>query len=159
MTVLRIGEGILSIAEIVGIFYLLFMFSEKRDTRKWKDGLLYLLVAGVCGLLICQRITSGLYSRYFMLICISFVSILAFSFLKLALWKCFLITALYFETLSFFDVLIVYLWALAVKEMGTVEYIQLQTSAERVVIMLISRAILIGMVIWIVNCKTVGRSV
>ena len=44
MTVLRIGEGILSIAEIVGIFYLLFMFSEKRDTRKWKDGLLYLLV-------------------------------------------------------------------------------------------------------------------
>lgn len=64
-----------------------------------------------------------------------------------------------FRNTVFFDVLIVYLWALAVKEMGTVEYIQLQTSAERVVIMLISRAILIGMVIWIVNCKTVGRSV
>lgn len=159
MTALRIGEGILSITEIVGIFYLLFMFSEKRDTRKWKDGLLYLLVAGVCGLLICQRITSGLYSRYFMLTCIGFASIIAFSFLKLALWKCFLITALYFETLSFFDVLIVYLWALAVKEMGTVEYIQLQTSVERVVIMVISRAILIGMVIWIVNCRTVVRRV
>ena len=113
MTVLRIGEGILCITEIVGIFYFLFMFSEKRDTRKWKDGLLYLFVAVVCGLLICQRITSGLYSRYFMLTCIGISSAIAYLFFKITFWRCFLFVSLYFETVSFFDLLLVYVWKLA----------------------------------------------
>lgn len=33
MIVLRIWEGILSIVEILGIFYILFMFSEKVVSR------------------------------------------------------------------------------------------------------------------------------
>lgn len=157
MTALWIVEGILSISEILGIFYVLVMFTGKRDTRRWKDVLLFLLVAAVCGLLICQRMTSGLYSRYFMLTCIGITSPIACYFFKMPFRKCLLLTALYFETLSFFDVLIVYLWALAAKEMGTVEYIQLQTSVERIVIMAFSRAILIGMVIWAVHCRAIVR--
>lgn len=159
MTVLRIGEGIFSIAEIVGIFYLLFMFSEKRDTRKWKDGLLYLLVAVVCGLLICQRITSGLYSRYFMLTCIGISSAIAYLFFKMAFWRCFLLAALYFETVSFFDLLFIYVWKLAVKERGFAENIQLQMSMERVIIMALSRAILLVILICMVHSRATVRKV
>ena len=77
MIVLRIWEGILSIAEIIGIFYILIMFSEKRESGKWKAGLLLFFVTAVCLLLIYQRITSGLYSRYFMLTCIGISSVIA----------------------------------------------------------------------------------
>lgn len=39
MIVLRIWEGILSIAEIIGIFYILIMFSEKREMESWSAAL------------------------------------------------------------------------------------------------------------------------
>lgn len=159
MIVLRIWEGILSIVEILGIFYILFMFSEKRGSGKWKAGLLLFLVTAVCVLLIYQRITSGLYSRYFMLTCIGISSVIAWLFFKMAFWKCFILTALYFETISLFDVLFVYIWTVAVKEIQFAENIQLQMSAERVVIMAFSRAILMGMVFWSVNCRAVVRRV
>lgn len=157
MTALWIVEGILSISEILGIFYVLVMFTEKRDTRRWKDVLLFLLVAAVCGLLICQRMTSGLYSRYFMLTCMGITSIIAYLFFEMPFCKCLLLTALYFETLSFCDVLFVYVWKLAVKEKAFAENIQLQMSTERVIIMVLSRAILIGMVICAVHCRAVVR--
>lgn len=80
MIVLRIWEGILSIVEILGIFYILFMFSEKRGAGKWKSGLLLFLMTAVSLLLIYQRITSGLYSRYFMLTCIGISSVIAWLF-------------------------------------------------------------------------------
>ena len=121
------------------------MFSEKRESGKWKAGLLLFLVTAVCVLLIYQRITSGLYSRYFMLTCIGISSVIAWLFFKMAFWKCFILTALYFETISLFDVLFVYIWTMAVKEIQFAENIQLQMSAERVVIMAFSRGILMGL--------------
>lgn len=159
MTALRIVEGILSITEILVFFYVLFMFSEKRDTKKWKDGLLYLFVAVICGLLIFQRITSGLYSRYFMLTCIGFSSAIVYLFFKMGFWKCFLLAALYFETVSFFDLLFVYIWKLVVKERGFAENIQLQMSTERVIIMALSRVILIVIVICMVHSRATVRRV
>lgn len=94
-----------------------------------------------------------------MLTCIGISSAIAYLFFKITFWRCFLFVSLYFETVSFFDLLLVYVWKLAVKERDFAENIQLQMSMERVIIMALSRVIFLVIVICMVHSRVTVRKV
>ena len=150
MTGFQIIQALLTITEISGLFYLFFLMYERRNTRLWSSLLLGILIAGFCASAIFQRGEVAMYSRYFMLFCIGVTVILLKLFFRLKTSDGFIITALYYETIYFLDIILGYLGQLL---SGRTEFIftaQLHVNRDRIIIMVLSRLITLIIILLII---------
>ena len=150
MTGFQIIQALLTITEISGLFYLFFLMYERRNTSLWSSLLLGILIAGFCASAIFQRGEVAMYSRYFMLFCIGVTVILLKLFFRLKTSDGFIITALYYETIYFLDIILGYLGQLL---SGRTEFIftaQLHVNRDRIIIMVLSRLITLIIILLII---------
>ena len=101
---LRIAQGILCTIEICGLYYLYNLFFEQKWGSIWRRISYFITLILFCGLTIYQREVGGMYSRYFMFLCIFFAVCIGKFFYKDNLTRCLLVSVLYFESIYFSDI-------------------------------------------------------
>ena len=101
---LRIAQGLLCAVEVCGLYFLIQLFFERRWDSSFSKILWMISGAVLCGLIIYQKDQVSMYSRYFMLVCIVISAFLTKFCVDISLAKAVLISALYFESICFFDI-------------------------------------------------------
>ena len=101
---LRIAQGLLCAVEVCGLYFLIQLFFERRWDSSFSKILWMISGAVLCGLIIYQKDQVSMYSRYFMLVCIVLSAFLTKFCVDISLAKAVLISALYFESICFFDI-------------------------------------------------------
>lgn len=70
MNWLRIAQGVLCAVEVCGLYYIFNLFYEQKRDKLWERISFIITLILFCGLTIFQREVGGMYSRYFMFLCI-----------------------------------------------------------------------------------------
>lgn len=156
---LRVAQGVLSAIEIYGVFLLFHIFLEKRNNKLWSVIIFYITVFSFCYLTVYQREVAGMYSRYYMFLCIFFAAGVGKVFYRINYFKVLLITSLYFVLLSFWDLLFSYLYQILFNPFNVVDIIQSELNIKRILVMLISRTVLYISLLVIAKKKKVIRRV
>lgn len=141
MNVLWWMQAVLSVLEIIGVFYWIRIFAERRRMSAGKKILTAAGVACVCGLTVAQR-EVAMYSRLYLLFCILIMWILVqevFDEKKLFLLG---LTAAYLETVYSLDVFLTIAWEELLGKSDFFWNIQLQLQKERILIYLLTRAVI-----------------
>lgn len=152
---LRIAQGVLCAVEVCGLYFLFHLFFDLRFNQLL--GRLILWTTGIllCCLTIYQREVGGMYSRYYMFICI-FISICVGSiFYKVKILEVSFVSSLYYVITYFFDLLFGYLGEVLFDIVDLVIIVQAKLTLERVIVMLISRILIVAAMIYIVQKKSV----
>lgn len=90
--------------EICGLYYILSVFFELRSNKMYCRVLLGITAVLLCYLTIFQREVGGMYSRYYMFLCIFLAICVAKIFFRVHIIKCLLDIILYFESIYFLDI-------------------------------------------------------
>ena len=139
---LRAAQGILSAAEILGIYVIYHIYVEQKRKRIWTVILFYITVSLFCCLTIYQREVAGMYSRYYMFLCIFLSVCIAKILYKISFIRALLISSLYFVLVSFLDLFYSYLGQVLFHPFNVVDAIQAKLDITRIFVMLLSRTVL-----------------
>lgn len=148
---LRVAQGVLCAVEICGLYYLLQVFFDKRNDKAWSNILWFLSGVFLAFLTIYQRETVAMYSRYYMVFCITLTVIFAGIYFKGQKVKI-IIIFLYYESISFIDILLGYVGQ-AIYNKEFLDNIQFVLVTERVIIMAISRIFICILLVLIIKYK------
>lgn len=144
---LRIAQGILCTIEICGLYYLYNLFFEQKWGSIWRRISYFITLILFCGLTIYQREVGGMYSRYFMFLCIFFAVCIGKFFYKDNLTRCLLVSVLYFESIYFSDIFLGYIGQALLDSIDFVNYVQFDLNIERIIVLAISRIFLLIVVL------------
>ena len=140
---LRIAQGLLCAVEVCGLYFLIQLFFERRWDSSFSKILWMISGAVLCGLIIYQKDQVSMYSRYFMLVCIVLSAFLTKFCVDISLAKAVLISALYFESICFFDIFLSFIGQALYSRNDFFEYIQYEMSIKRILLMAVSRIFLV----------------
>lgn len=129
---LRIAQGLLCAVEVCGLYFLIQLFFERRWDSSFSKILWMISGAVLCGLIIYQKDQVSMYSRYFMLVCIVLSAFLTKFCVDISLAKAVLISALYFESICFFDIFLSFIGQALYSRNDFFEYIQYEMSIKRI---------------------------
>ena len=107
----------------------------------------------LCYLTIFQREVGGMYSRYYMFLCIFLAICVAKIFFRVHIIKCLLDIILYFESIYFLDIFLGYIGQALLGTGEFVDYIQFQLNPERIFILTISRVVLVSILLFLKHYK------
>ena len=139
---LRIAQGLLCAVEVCGLYFLIQLFFERRWDSSFSKILWMISGAVLYGLIIYQKDQVSMYSRYFMLVCIVLSAFLTKFCVDISLAKAVLISALYFESICFFDIFLSFIGQALYSRNDFFEYIQYEMSIKRILLMAVSRIFL-----------------
>lgn len=152
---LRLAQGILCVIEICGLFFLYNFFFDLKYDRLWSRTLLGGIEVLLCCLTIYQRESGGMYSRYYMFICIFLSICISVIFYNIKIVQASLISSLYFVITYFFDLLLGYMGEVLFNLVDLVNIVQADLNIERIFVMLIGRILVLIAIVCIVHKKIV----
>ena len=143
MNWLRIAQGVLCAVEVCGLYYIFNLFYEQKRNKLWERiGFIITLIL-FCGLTIFHREVGGMYSRYFMFLCIFLAVCIGKFFYNITFTRCLLVSTLYFESIYFSDIFLGYIGQALLDSIDFVDYIQFHINLERIIILGITRCFLL----------------
>lgn len=140
---LRLAQGILCAVEICGLYYLFNLFFEQKWGGVWKRISFIITIILFCSLTIYQREVGGMYSRYFMFLCIFLAVCIGKFFYEVNFTGCLLVSTLFFESIYFSDIFLGYIGQALLDSIDFVDFIQFQINIERITVLVISRFFLL----------------
>ena len=143
MNWLRIAQGVLCAVEVCGLYYIFNLFYEQKRDKLWERISFIITLILFCGLTIFQREVGGMYSRYFMFLCIFLAVCIGKFFYNITFTRCLLVSTLYFESIYFSDIFLGYIGQALLDSIDFVDYIQFQINLERIIILGITRCFLL----------------
>ena len=137
-------QGVLCIFEICALFYIFSLFFDRRFNGKRHGVILVTAIFVLSSITIYQRYIAGMYSRYYLLMISLLFSLLLMALYKNSFKNTLIITLLYFENIYFCDLFILFLMNNIWGDSRLVTYVQQNVSWERIIILMVTRAITIG---------------
>lgn len=137
-------QGVLCIFEICALFYIFSLFFDRRFCGKKHGVLLVTAIIVLSSITIYQRYIAGMYSRYYLLLISLLFSLLLMVLYKNSFKNILIITLLYFENIYFCDLFLLFFLNNIRHDSKLATYVQQNVSGERIIILLITRAITIA---------------
>ena len=151
MNVLWWLQAILTAAEIAGAFFFLKSVFHLRERNRCSDIILVLGCMIYVVLTIYQRSSSGMYSRYYMILSILYAGLVGSICLKGHLDEIWLPLALYFETLYYLDLSGYIIAYISWPEGDVFGEIHQNLGVERIVIYLVSRTLMAAFILLLIR--------